>query len=128
MHHIFLWMHFHNTHFDSVLAIVAFNLNALKTFGLSGLTGSSMCELLLNLVIWSLKTSDRTVYCSTVARDLALYDLRCARFPEFVQNFSERQNLWNLCSVDFHTFTLQLPIQTQHWKLSKFQQNEHIPI
>ena len=36
----------------------------------------------------------------------------CARFPKFVQNFSERQILWSLCSVDFHTFTLQLPIQT----------------
>ena len=38
----------------------------------------------------------------------------CARFPQFVQNFSERQILWTLCSVDFHTFTLQLPIQTPH--------------
>ena len=36
----------------------------------------------------------------------------CARFPKFVQNFSERQILWSLCSVDFHTFTLQSPIQT----------------
>ena len=38
----------------------------------------------------------------------------CARFPEFTQNFSERQILWSLCSVDFHTLTLQLPIQTPH--------------
>ena len=38
----------------------------------------------------------------------------CARFPEFVQIFCERQILWSLCSVDFHTFTLQLPIQTPH--------------
>ena len=38
----------------------------------------------------------------------------CARFPQFVQNFSERQLLWSLCSVDFHTFTSQLPIQTLH--------------
>ena len=36
----------------------------------------------------------------------------CARFPEFLQNFSEPQILQSLCSVDFHTFTLQLPIQT----------------
>ena len=28
---------------NTVRAIVAFNLNAFKTFGLSGLTGSSMC-------------------------------------------------------------------------------------
>ena len=40
--------------------------------------------------------------------------LGCARFPGFVQNFSERQILWSLCSVDFHTFTLQLLIQTPH--------------
>ena len=40
--------------------------------------------------------------------------LGCARFPEFTQNFSERQILWSLCSVDFHTLTLQLPIQTPH--------------
>ena len=38
----------------------------------------------------------------------------CARFPEFTYNFSERQILWSLCSVDFHTLTLQLPIQTPH--------------
>ena len=37
-----------------------------------------------------------------------------ARFPEFVHNFNERQILWSLCSVDFHTFTLQWPIQTLH--------------
>ena len=35
-----------------------------------------------------------------------------ARLPEFTQNFSERQILWSLCSVDFHTLTLKLPIQT----------------
>ena len=40
--------------------------------------------------------------------------LGCARFPEFTQNFSERQILWSLCSVDFHTLTLQLPIQTPY--------------
>ena len=38
----------------------------------------------------------------------------CARFPGFVQNFSEGQILWSLCSVDFHTFTLQSLIQTPH--------------
>ena len=38
----------------------------------------------------------------------------CARFPEFKQNFTERRILWSLCSADFHTLTLQLPIQTPH--------------
>ena len=37
-----------------------------------------------------------------------------ARFPEFTHNFSEFQILWSLCFVDFHTFTLQLPVQTLH--------------
>ena len=32
----------------------------------------------------------------------------------FCWNFSERQIFWSLCSVDFHTLTLQLPIQTPH--------------
>ena len=32
----------------------------------------------------------------------------------FCWNFSERQILWSLCLVDFHTLTLQLPIQTPH--------------
>ena len=32
----------------------------------------------------------------------------------FCWNFTERQILWSLCSVDFHTLTLQLPIQTLH--------------
>ena len=32
----------------------------------------------------------------------------------FCWNFSEWQILWSLCSVDFHTLTLQLPIQTPH--------------
>ena len=36
----------------------------------------------------------------------------CARFAQNLQNFSERQILWSLCSLDFHTLTLQLPIQT----------------
>ena len=42
------------------------------------------------------------------------FNPRCACFPEFVQNFSERQILWSLCSVVFHTLTLKLPIQTLH--------------
>ena len=41
-----------------------------------------------------------------------VYWLRCARFPEFLQNFSERQILWRMCLVDFHASTLKLPIQT----------------
>ena len=32
----------------------------------------------------------------------------------FCLKFIERQVLWSLCSVDFHTLTLQLPIQTLH--------------
>ena len=32
----------------------------------------------------------------------------------FRSNFTERQVLWSFSSVDFHTLTLQLPIQTQN--------------
>ena len=56
---------------------------------------------------WSLKFEDRNLGSSC--------------FPQFVQNFSERQILWSLCSVDFHTFTLQLPIQTLHSVVSELQ-------
>ena len=38
--------------------------------------------------------------------------LNLTRFPEFLQNFSERQILWSLCLVVFHALTLKLPIQT----------------
>ena len=33
-------------------------------------------------------------------------------FPKSLQNFSERQILWSLCSVVFHALALKLPIQT----------------
>ena len=76
--------------------------------------------------------------------DLVLYYFRtelyyrralgCARFAEILQNFTERQILWSLCSVDFLTFTLRLPIQTslslasKLWrKMSKFQENQSTP-
>ena len=36
----------------------------------------------------------------------------CARFAEIGQQYFEFQILWSLSSVDFHTLTLQLPIQT----------------
>ena len=36
----------------------------------------------------------------------------CACFPEFLQNFSERQILWHLYLVVFLALTLKLPIQT----------------
>ena len=40
--------------------------------------------------------------------------ITCSGVCSFCCNFSERQILWSLCSVDFHTLTLQLPIQTPH--------------
>ena len=42
-------------------------------------------------------------------------------FPEFTQNVRGRQILWRLCSVDFHTLTLQLPIQTPHFVAPELQ-------
>ena len=34
----------------------------------------------------------------------------CARFPEFLQNFSESQILWSLHSVVFHALKFKLKI------------------
>ena len=34
----------------------------------------------------------------------------CARFPEILQNFSERQILWKMCSVVFQDLVLKLLI------------------
>ena len=36
----------------------------------------------------------------------------CACFPELLQNFSESQIFWSLCSVVFQALTLKLPVQT----------------
>ena len=47
--------------------------------------------------------------------------LGSACFPEFLQNVSERQILWSLCSVVFHAITLKLPIQTSLSVVPKFQ-------
>ena len=38
----------------------------------------------------------------------------CARFAEIWLKYFEFHILWSLSSVDFHTLTLQLPIQTQN--------------
>ena len=39
----------------------------------------------------------------------------------FCSNFIEHQILWSLSSVDFHTLTLQLAIQTQNTVASELQ-------
>ena len=39
----------------------------------------------------------------------------CAGFGEIWQIYFEFQILWNLSLVDFHTLTLQLPIQTENY-------------
>ena len=41
---------------------------------------------------------------------IQIHRLGCACFPEFLQNFSERQFLLSLCLVVFHALTLKLPI------------------
>ena len=64
----------------------------------------------------SYSSGKRFVFKSSAERGLG-----CARFHEILQNFSERQILWCLCSVDFHTFTLQLPIQTLHSVVPELQ-------
>ena len=63
-------------------------------------------------------------------------DQGCATFPEFLQNFTECQILWILCSVVFHTFTLKMLFQTSHsiaptrsvlWRTTQFQPNQAHP-
>ena len=44
----------------------------------------------------------------------------CARFPEIVQNFSERQILWSLCSVDLLALTLKFKLHFLWHLNSKF--------
>ena len=44
-----------------------------------------------------------------------------ACFPKFLQNFSECQILWSLCSVVFHALQLKLPIQTPLSVMPKLQ-------
>ena len=41
-------------------------------------------------------------------------NLGCARFAEIWLKYFEFHILWSLSSADFHTLTLQLPIQTQN--------------
>ena len=52
---------------------------------------------------------------------LSKSSLGCARFADFLQNVSERQILWSLCSVVFHALTLKSPIQTSLSLASKLQ-------
>ena len=47
-----------------------------------------------------------------VLYNVGFLSLGCAHFPGFLQNFSERQILWSLCSIVFHALTPELPIQT----------------
>ena len=45
--------------------------------------------------------------------DFFLRDTR-ARFPVILQNFSEHEILWSLCSVVFRSLPLKLAIHTSH--------------
>ena len=63
------------------------------------------------IAISSFKGNTKLKSFQTVKKLCNLF-LGCARFLKFVQNVSERQILWSLCSVDFDTLTLQLSIQT----------------
>ena len=47
-----------------------------------------------------------------LADKIYIFHYGIARFAESMQNFSEHQILWSLCSVVFCALTLKLPIQT----------------
>ena len=58
---------------------------------------------------------NKAAFCIYVSRALNLVvqcGQWCACFPDFLQNFRERQILSSLCSVVFHALPLRLPIQT----------------
>ena len=63
----------------------------------------------------------RHCYEQGTATELADPSVVVAGVCSFCRNFTERQILWSLCSVDFHTFTLQLPIQTLHSVVPELQ-------
>ena len=58
---------------------------------------------------------------SCVLEVVSKYAQGYARFSEILQNFSERQILWSLCSVVFLALTLKLSIQTSRSVLPKVQ-------
>ena len=51
---------------------------------------------------------------------------QCARFVDILQNFSERQILWSLCSVVFLALTLRFPVQTSLSVAPKLQVCVHL--
>ena len=51
--------------------------------------------------------------------DLTVCTQDCACFAEILQNFSERQVLWSLCSVDFLAVTLKVLFKLHFlWRLN----------
>ena len=50
----------------------------------------------------------------------------CVCFPEFLENFSERQILWSLCLVVVLVFTLRLPIQTSLSVAPELQESKFV--
>ena len=59
-----------------------------------------------------LSSATKTLARCNKACEQSDISLGCGRLGEFLQNFSECQILWSLCSVVFHALTLRLHIQT----------------
>ena len=57
--------------------------------------------------------------------DILFILLGCACFPEFLQNYNERQSLWSLCLVVFCALTLKLPLQASLSVAPKLQISLH---
>ena len=119
------------------LFVYLFKLTSIETGGTDHLFLFTYANYLLWHMVFILIF---TIYFFIYWNSCQQKQLGCARFPDFMQNFSERQVLWSLCSVDFHTLTLQLPIQNLHSvapelqvfvssleNCANFRENEHTP-
>ena len=99
-------------HFNiQYLFVYLFKLTSIETGGTDHLFLFTYANYLLWHMVFILII---TIYFFIYWNSCQQKQLGCAHFPDFMQNFSERQVLWSLCSVDFHTLTLQLPIQNLH--------------
>ena len=91
-------------------------------------------SLKLNTLDLALHYFRTELYYRWALRTFYLYIWDVLVLLKFCKIFTERQILWSLCSADFLTFTLRLPIQTslslasKLWrKMSKIQENQSTP-
>ena len=80
------------------------------------------CEIFQEIIYFCQFLSGKTTWCGGASEETKTVSIflsvclshipRCACFAEIWLKYFEFHILWSLSSVDFHTLTLQLPIQT----------------